>query len=128
MLLALLLLACRAADPGDQDGDGDRPPYDCDDADPGVHVDAAEWCDGLDDDCDGVIDEDAEDAVTLYDDRDGDGFGDDSTAVVLCQGLDGRVTEGGDCDDDDPNSYPGATDTCGDGLDQDCDGSDATCP
>ncbi len=32
-----------------------------------------------------------------------------------------------DCDDLDPNTYPGATDFCGDGLDQDCDGADTDC-
>lgn len=33
-----------------------------------------------------------------------------------------------DCDDLDAASFPGATDTCGDGIDQDCDGGDRTCP
>jgi len=32
-----------------------------------------------------------------------------------------------DCDDLDPNTYPGATDFCGDGLDQDCSGADTDC-
>ncbi|MEK7705369.1 MAG: putative metal-binding motif-containing protein [Myxococcota bacterium] len=33
-----------------------------------------------------------------------------------------------DCDDSDAASYPGATEVCGDGVDQDCDGADAACP
>ncbi|MSQ03877.1 MAG: hypothetical protein EXR71_18645, partial [Myxococcales bacterium] len=36
--------------------------------------------------------------------------------------------DGDDCDDGDAASYPGAAETCGDGVDQDCDGRDVACP
>ena len=54
---------------GDQDGDGYAPPDDCDDHDDQVYPGAEELCDGLDNDCNGVIDDNSEDS-------DGDGFSD----------------------------------------------------
>jgi hypothetical protein len=94
---------------------------DCDDGDPEVHPDADERCNGIDDDCDGDVDEDAVDAVALHVDADGDGFGDPDATVMACEPGEGVVEDGTDCDDGDATTYPGAPERC-DGLDNDCDG------
>ena len=41
---------------------------------------------------------------------------------------DGSSEAQGDCNDEDATVYPGASETCGDGIDQDCDGADIVCP
>jgi hypothetical protein len=54
-----------------------------------------------------------------YLDLDGDGVGDSATAERSC--APGRADAGGDCNDQDPLTHPGATEVCN-GLDDDCDG------
>jgi hypothetical protein len=94
---------------------------DCDDTDVLLYPGATEACNGIDDDCDGAIDEGAPGSATWYNDIDGDGYGDDATAVVSCVSVTGWVTTGGDCDDGDAAVNPLATEYC-DGVDTDCDG------
>ena len=95
---------------------------DCDDADATVYPGATETCNGVDDDCDGTVDEAALGAGTWYADIDGDGYGDPATGIVSCTAIAGRVTDNTDCDDTAIDAHPGATEYC-DGVDTDCDGT-----
>ena len=96
---------------------------DCDDNDSSEHPGADEVCDGDDDDCDGSTDEDdAIDALTWYEDYDGDGYGDSNSSDVDCYQPSGWVADDSDCDDDDDTVHPTATELC-DGQDNDCDGA-----
>ncbi|MEZ4316703.1 MAG: FG-GAP-like repeat-containing protein [Myxococcota bacterium] len=76
-------------------------PADCDDRRSSVSPVAPETCDGLDNDCNGLVDDGAADGATSYADADGDGFGDASTEMASCPGVEGRVANGDDCDDGD---------------------------
>ncbi len=114
LLVAILLVGCGPSDarsggdggphpdsagPGaDSDGDGySTLEGDCNDSDPNIHPGQAELCDGLDNDCNGHVD---------------DPFDMD---------MDGHSTCLGDCDDHDPTTYPMAPELA-DGKDNDCDG------
>jgi hypothetical protein len=67
---------------------------------------------GLDDNCNGEIDENCASCT----DRDGDGYGDPASNHCTYSKQ--------DCNDNDPTVYPGAPPTC-DGKDNNCDGSTA---
>ena len=66
-------------------------------------------------------------AVEYYRDFDDDGFGDAGQSVLAKSQPEGYVTDDTDCDDADPTVFPGAQEICGDGIDQDCDGTDPIC-
>ncbi|MFZ1824013.1 MAG: MopE-related protein [Chitinophagales bacterium] len=93
---------------------------DCDDANNTFNPDAFDDCDGFDQNCNGLIDEDAT-YVLFYADTDGDGFGNVDSHVLYCATPDGYVTDSTDCDDTNENIYPGATEILN-GVDDNCDG------
>src|SRR5262249_8608794 len=80
----------------DADGDGYNSSVDCNDNNASIHPGATEICDGIDEDCDGVLD-------NGFPDADGDGY-------ASC---------GGDCNDNNAAVHPGATEVCN-GIDDNC--------
>ncbi len=105
--------------PPDSDGDGVPDDEDCAPLDAAVYPGATDACDGLDNDCDGQLDEDA---PTWHPDADADGHGDAATTTAACEAPAGWLADGSDCDDTDPAVSPAATEVCDDGIDNDCDG------
>ncbi|MEI8117220.1 MAG: MopE-related protein [Flavobacteriia bacterium] len=123
----------------DQDGFGDdataadfclTPPGmvavggDCNDNNNAIYPGATEICDGFDNNCNGTNDEGLI-FNTYYLDSDNDQFG-AGLGLVSCQvnPLPGYVLVNGDCDDMNPNVYPGATEILANDLDENCDGVD----
>ena len=98
---------------------------DCDDSDQNVNPGATEVCNGIDDDCDGLIDDDDPDCTgktTWHEDSDNDGYGNPNVSLDTCDQPAGYVLDDTDCDDSNENVNPGATEVCN-GIDDDCDGS-----
>ena len=111
----------------DDDGDGfSEADGDCNDANASVNPQATESCNGIDDDCDGNIDNDTADATTWYADSDGDGYG-SSDSIEACAAPTGYSASTGDCDDNDATLSPADSDDDGfSTCDGDCNDSDAT--
>jgi hypothetical protein len=123
----------------DQDGFGDdataadfcvTPPSmvavggDCNDNNNTIYPGAPEICDGFDNNCNGTNDEGLI-FNTYYLDSDNDQYG-AGIGLVSCQTipLPGYVLVNGDCDDTNPNVYPGATEILDNDIDENCDGVD----
>jgi hypothetical protein len=113
----------------DNDGDGFTPAQgDCDDSNSTIYPSADEFCNGQDDDCDGDID-DADDLAagqgdTMYEDNDGDGYGNPLVSGLACEFSEGWVTDNTDCDDTEASAYPGGVEVNWNDIDEDCDGAD----
>jgi hypothetical protein len=98
---------CMPGNPNcDADADGFPAGLDCNDNDPTVFPGALEACDGRDNNCNGLIDENCGGCMPGNPNCDVDGDG---------------VPAGMDCNDNDPNVFPGAPEMC-DGRDNDCNG------
>lgn len=93
---------------------------DCNDADATIWPGTTEICDGVDQNCNAAIDEDAPDAPRWYNDNDQDGYGDAAVSLSQCVTPIGYVADATDCDDYNNAIWPGATEFC-DGLDNNCD-------
>ena len=90
---------------------------DCNDLEATVNANATEICDGLDNNCNSIIDEGLIQA--LYVDADGDGYGDTNQMQTGCSEGNGLSAVYGDCDDNNAQIYPTAQELC-DNLDNDC--------
>ncbi len=78
---------------------------DCNDGNAEINPTATEVCDGIDNNCDGQIDNGA--LNTYYRDMDGDGFGNPSNTTMACSLPTGYATNNTDCDDNDALEFPG---------------------
>jgi len=137
----------------DKDGDGYNANIDCNDNNALVHPNAVEICDNIDNNCNLQIDEnnvcfidndndghfgfeDCNDNNNLvwqnlpgYVDNDLDGYG-TGNLLEVCSGnflLEGYSSINGDCNDNNATIHPGATEICGNSIDENCDGTDKKC-
>ena len=126
-LLIMLSSVLDCSDRGTSPQDGD-----CNDSDAMIHPQATELCDFVDNDCDGLIDDedpsiDVDTQQLFYQDSDLDGNGNPSSMVQTCQQPSGYVDNNTDCDDTNPAIN--TQDADADGFSScagDCDDTDPT--
>ena len=103
---------------------------DCNDDNANIEPDIWDDCDGVDVNCNDLVDEDCDTGgsggLFCYADDDQDGVGGSGTVETSdtdCTDP-GESGSTGDCNDSNDAIYPGAIDTPGNGVDEDCDGAD----
>jgi hypothetical protein len=100
---------------------------DCDNSSAAINPSLAEICDGIDQNCNGLID-DGIPKQNYYRDADGDGFGDLNVNTdpnnlnprLDCVAPNGFVSNNGDCNDANASIHPNVSDPCN-GINEDCD-------
>ena len=104
----------------DEDNDGYFNFEDCDDTNAAINPGASELCNGLDENCNDLIDEDTE-IFTYYLDSDNDNYGDINVPLDTCQNFApaNYVANSDDCDDTNPDINPDAAEACDD-VDNNC--------
>ena len=96
---------------------------DCNDTSASINPGAQEICNGLDDNCNGTLDEGFA-LSTFYADSDSDGFGSAAASVQACVAPPAHVTNSTDCNDSNAAAYPGAAELCATvGTDNNCNGN-----
>ena len=93
---------------------------DCDDSSAAIKPGATETCNGVDDNCNGTVDEGVK--LTFYRDADGDTYGAAGVTTQACSAPSGYVTNSTDCDDTSAAVKPTGTETCN-GVDDNCNGT-----
>ena len=125
------LLSCSSSifqaiqDKFDRDDDGFIGKEDCDDDNPQIYPTASEICNEIDDDCDGLIDDqdldtDMTTGTSFFMDQDLDGHGHESISIFACSLPEGYAIENDDCDDENALVCPTCVEIC-DELDNNCD-------
>ena len=99
---------------------------DCNDGDSAVSPSATEICDGVDNNCDGLIDDadanlDLNTATEYFVDADGDGFGTALSSTFTCLQTPGFVPNAEDCDDNNLLRNPNGYEYCNN-IDDNCNG------